>query len=1319
MFFLNEKYNRQRGIMFFFAFFFMAVSLKAGEFNLRINDVSGVDSPWPIIAGMPFPEGAIEDSSSIRIMSGSSEIPAQVDVTATWRDGSIRWALAGFTASPGGKYRVEYGTGVRREPYPHPLLIKGEPGGGFTVDTGAAVYRFEGDKLLPEDAWLISGNRRTQILRGAGNGAYLVDNLGRMARVSGAAAGIESEVLKEGPARFAVKRSGWYVTREGNKLAKAEIWLYFAQGSPSMKVTHTILFTEDTNRVWFKDYGLEFRTPYGPENVYCAKGNPGQEDTRKVAAEGKEIFLLQDVYPHFAEREYRAVIGSSSNGKDEVIEEFKTAGDWACGDYGSYTVTLVMPWLSERFPKEISFGRRGARGVFWSGRSGRELDFRGETLVNEYWQSWAEKARGTPGAEKLSAWPSNAQGAARTHDIWLLPRAGAYEEAAVKKSAVASARTPLAMADPEWLCKTGAMGFPMHHKDTQRFPEEEAVISEYWQRFIIPLKAFPFKGFISWGHFSLWYYDSVDGRIMGRFHVLSSSDPYGLRREPWLLYARSGERTYYEHAYMFSRFTGDWYMAHIDVPGKPGKEIGGLTYPSSAGRNLPFFWGDRTMDIRYLSLDCIDWLFEYYLTGDENARDLVKTVKEAFKARWHRSSRNYIKPLRTLIALSIMDWDEEINRMARELTHALIDMESQNALRDFGGYGPMYKDSRNARSFLEYYTETGDELAKEAFLKLMDQRYRFDRLYNQIGYKGYLGFVHEGAYRITGDERYRNIAEQTLRDALLHVGSHPLSSQLKGLPENPLQWEEMPYGVNLTMAQSFNPFMGLPVVLAMIAREGRSETVFPVAVKPMKAPQAGILFLHENGRDTRLSITLKTSKKDFSVPVVPYPASRKASPVSGIETVVEEMMPPGQYFLDKPEAYPRFYRTHHLSVKVPGETESGLYLMSFGKDDTFTLLDSTAAKAALYCPEGFWSVSVGEHSGSSPYGRLGEGMPLFFRVPEGLEKLSIFLGFSARIRREDGSTALEMSDENTGYISIPVEGREGIWSIEPFTLTFKGVCPPAFYRLLNIEPVVAFGSPSLLPETASKKNFTPVSPPVPPETQAPFSSGISGKAVRLSGEKTLTFPRGERLPRGGYSFFPLKTGTVEFWFRADRFTGEIPLLSNRESGLSFLRAPHIVLSHLYRRIGAGRQIYSVLQATFLQQQGLPSTGLNWGHYFAGGKWTHVAYTWDMAGENGERENSFAVFVDGEKKFSKSVPYGLKKPGDKQELQLSDKGDEIVLGPFDGSMDTLRISDSVRYAENFTPSKENPEVDENTRALFLFDGNLKGISAFSEEPAEAR
>ena len=1308
----EKKMKRACGLLFSIVFFLTGYSLQAGEFPLMVNDVSGLDSPWPIIASIPFAEGEIKDSSSIRIMSGGREVPSQVDVVATWRDGSIRWVLAGFTASPKGKYNVEYGAGVKRGEYPDPLRVTRQADGGFTVDTGAAVYQFDNNKMLPENGWLVSDERKTQILKDSGAGVYLVDNAGRMARISGTSAEINNEFLKEGPGRLAVKRSGWYVTDTGEKLARAEIWLYFSAGLPHIRVTHTLIFTEDTNKLWLRDYGLEFRTSGKPNDIYCAVGETGEE-VRKTVNTGDGVYLLQSEYPHFAEREYKATIGKLSGGQDSVVEEIKTAGDWAHGDYGTYGITLVMPWLAERYPKEISFEEKGARAVLWSGRSGKELDFRGKTLVKEYWQSWAEKAPGSPGVDKLSAFESNAQGSARTHDIWFLPHTGSYNEEIVKNTALAGSRQVLAIADPVWLCETEAMGYPMLHKDSKRFPEEEAVLSEYWQRFILPLKAFPYNGFIDWGDFPTWYYQAVGGRIMANFHILTYIDRYTSRREPWRLFARSGERTYYDHGHRFSRFSGDWYLIHESRKGDPSRKRGSFMSFSPRGGALPFVWGQTGNLYNGGDMGC--WLMEYYLTGDERSLELLKIIKESVKKYWKVESAipvNQSKVLRELVTLSTMDWDEDIMRMTREVAHSMFDLESQNGMKIFkDGYGPMYKDQRTCHNTVEYYLATKDELAKEAFLKLMDQLYRFDRRGSFGTYKNYSGFTGSLAYWMTDDERHRKLAEQGVRDAVHYIREHPISADLKNLPENPLDWKKMPDYLGIW--EWHNPFIGLPTALKLIAEKGWSGVATPLVVKPVQVPDAKIIFLHRSGIDTVLSIKMLT--RIGVKPEVPEVTSYgKGLRVEAIAQF-EKRMPRGPWFDKNPDVYPEYCDSYHAYVKIPSQTPGGLYLLSPGKNITFTLLDISTEKAALYCPKGFWSVSMGQHSGSLPYGRNAEGMPAFFRVPEGVEHLEIFLGSRSRIKRADGSVAVEMSDENTGKISIPVNEKIGIWSIEPDIRNIRGTTPPSFARLLNVEPIVAFGTSASLPDKTSGKPVFSSEPP-PLKNPVEFQDGLSGMGLRLSKDGFVRFNRGKKV-EDGYEYFPQNKGTVEFWFRVDRSTYEIPMNTGKQIDIPLLKSHQMIVSHRYKFLTRSGE--SMLRMQLLPaKSGIPATGFQTSCYLKGMEWVHMAFTWDVNKGEKSMEGNMCIYVNGQKKSFIAVSYGLTQFNKSMPFDLSDNGEDIIIGPFEGTMDMLRISDTVRYENDFQPST-NYGSDKNTRAFFQFDGNLKGESAFSKEPVEAK
>ena len=38
------------------------------SFQLHVNDVSGLGESWPMLTGLPFPEGELEDASQIRVV---------------------------------------------------------------------------------------------------------------------------------------------------------------------------------------------------------------------------------------------------------------------------------------------------------------------------------------------------------------------------------------------------------------------------------------------------------------------------------------------------------------------------------------------------------------------------------------------------------------------------------------------------------------------------------------------------------------------------------------------------------------------------------------------------------------------------------------------------------------------------------------------------------------------------------------------------------------------------------------------------------------------------------------------------------------------------------------------------------------------------------------------------------------------------------------------------------------------------------------------------------------------------------------------------
>ncbi|MCA1807959.1 MAG: hypothetical protein LC725_00590 [Lentisphaerae bacterium] len=944
----------------------------AGEFALNVNDVSGLDEPWPLVGGLPFPEGELRDAAQISIVDGDGrEVPAQIDVAATWRDGSIRWALAGFTASPQGDYRVAYGPGVSRTEPASPLTVQADEAGNVTVDTGAAVYKFVEGRLLPESGRM--GD--TVFLADSGDGAYLVDNKGRLSRVAGERSEIETEIVKQGPCRTVIYRTGWYVTDDGERVAKAKVWFYFAVDSPYVSVTHTLVLTENTNEWWIRDYGLQFNTPEPAAEVTFALSNPapfeeashdevskairerqdkdlGLEDfslmfsgmrgrewrTFQVKPGGDEVFMLQETYPHFFEREFRAVIGripAASAGLGEIEEinlgqhlnkfekQMQVAGDWADGRYSDYGLTVVMPWLAQRFPKEIAFGPEGTRVAFWSGRSGRSLDFRPATLVKEYWKRWAMAheagaAFSQEGAEKLAgiktgskaASPEaapNAEGAARTHEAWLLPHGNDADAESIKARATAAARPPLVMADPQWLTSTEAIGWPLHPKDTERFPKVEKVISDYWDGLFASNNNLSPTGFIEWGR-----QPPFGGH--NKHRRLGKIEDYYLRQNSWQLYARSGERHYYEYALRFNRFSGDYSVSHST--GGDGKIKGAYMYQY---RSSPIWWGyDHKMWARNVAGQSVKhWLIGHYLTGDEYSFHIADMMGNAYKEHWDGEVHGVeelgaFTTMGRLTDLYTMRWDEQFRKMAEAYFKSLIDLDNPTGRSEISQNGVFYKQHRDMYNMYMYYRWTGDERAKKALLKGLDYQYRFNRISPAFS-KNWSDLLYSEAYRWTGRPEYLRV--------------------VKHLADEARQGTSRPW-----ILGNWHILGSVPSGLSLLAEVNEDE-IGPYPLLETDEPRP-IIFTKRANDPVTMSIFVRMSSEvpeDAETIVRISPQEDENQAVKNVRVNVESMFP------TKYDGR-RDLRRRHVNLTIPAEAPAGQYTVRIPDTSHIVVLESNALK---------------------------------------------------------------------------------------------------------------------------------------------------------------------------------------------------------------------------------------------------------------------------------------------------------------------------------------------------------------------------------------
>ena len=598
---------------------------------LHSHSVKG-ETSWPISTGIPFPKGALLDSTKLRLVQeDGTSVLAQFTPRATWsRGGSLKWVGLDFVAAYRDgvphKYSVEFGPDVNRPALKGGLVVK-ETAQEIVIQRGEERFSFS-KQQTPE--------------RATHPDAYIVDH-------NGAAFSLwrdtkrRVELEERGPVRAVVRVEGDFISAKGKPLCRAVTRMFFYVGKPFVRYQHTIVVTCDTNKVQFRDMG--FRIPV--EDVSDVRFGADGETLSLTAGKGESLSLLQAAEKEFLLRRF-------AGGKGEVLSEGKAAAGWVQGLTGKRAVTVVLKDFVELFPKELEADRNGftihfwpAHGItrkrpltkknimqFWFCHQGDLLDFRFPKVDRDLLDSWnAEDMPTKPDfyAQDRAA-KSSAEGIGIMNEFLVSTRPAKQAEQGIADARMFQ-QDPHGLPDPAWLCGTEVFG-KMHHKDPEGHPETEASIQLPARAAARVEDARHNKGMFNYG----------DVRCSTSFYP--ARDNWGLRRHwnamhynfpmmLWLNYARSADPFWWRLCRATTR-----HMMSIDTVqcdtgnGKPaGAQYhckGWVHWASDYGI------GGHLSDLDYL-------VQAWYLGGDRRALDMfrrwLKSVKHPKKGildrRWH------------------------------------------------------------------------------------------------------------------------------------------------------------------------------------------------------------------------------------------------------------------------------------------------------------------------------------------------------------------------------------------------------------------------------------------------------------------------------------------------------------------------------------------------------------------------------------------------------------------------------------------------------------------------------------------------------------
>ena len=675
----------------------ISVAIDVPEGHLR-------DAVYPLTFGVPFPAGAVWDVGRLRLVDrDGNAIPSQSEVTGRWGpEGAVKWVRFDALVRPGAGLFVEVdpaapGSGGPPRPESKGLpgsgaatfepLVVTESGGDVVIDTGAARYVLGKG---PSPIKRIEMGGRTVATSDGTQGLYVVDQRGR----TGIASAEDESVVVEarGPVAASVRFEGFYRDNQGEPMARHITRIEAYAGQPWVKVIHTLILTNDTNRVWFRDIGWELAVAPGanPRALFAySRENPEGFIVHQLDSATPSAYVLQESHFRFGKGDNLfKVVKVSGAGEEAVLHRGEEMGDWAAlvGEAGGLLASVRES--ARQHPKEFDVHADRMIIRLFSGRAGEELDFRFETLEKKW-----NLGPLTPSVRNRLQ-TSNAVGWSKTHEMIVSPLpagAGGSDAAAVS---LLNSRPIYGHVDPYWVYETKAMG-PLHPKDAQRYPEAEALVDRvvsYWYN--LAHEAHGLYGFVD------YFSGPSFGGDLGRRYRLT----YGLRSDLWNVYARSGERWIREFAEGTNRAYPDNYLAHWPAVGK----VKGLYVQAEEGGKgeFPYYWEERTEPEISGSTNLNQFLYDYYLTGNRRAKDVIVQFADGLNLVWNpglvQSQWRVLMLLRVLMQTYSLTWDPVLRARAEATMAFFYDPESDTGLtKDRPYHSSTYKTQTDIRVLIE------------------------------------------------------------------------------------------------------------------------------------------------------------------------------------------------------------------------------------------------------------------------------------------------------------------------------------------------------------------------------------------------------------------------------------------------------------------------------------------------------------------------------------------------------------------------------------------------------------------------------------------
>lgn len=1248
---------------------------------LVVDWPSEAESAFPVYCGLAAPKGALATAGQIKVVAQDGRsVPVEVEPLARWTpDASLKWVGLHFLAR---KHETYHAVIEAAESKPETRLRVREEAESFVVETGAAT--FELPKRGPLIGKVFVG--KTLVARGGGACLSVTDHSGR----SGDEMQSDPPKIEYLGASYAVaRREGFLKTASGETLAKFVVRLEFFADSATVKLQHSFIVTEDTNKTQFAD--ISVRVP-------LAKGQPREallmvDDVwnRSLAAD-ESVYVAQTDFWHHGQKTSRREIRLGRLQVDEGSPQKPVSiGDWAAVQGDSGGVLIAMPHAAKLFPKEFEVTPDAIVAKLWSSRGGRLLDYRAAALVDHWGKEWVAK-RHPGGIAAMQAKETNGHGSARTHDLWLhFCEAGSVNE--LPTIGALCSQPPLCVQDPQWMRRTEALGF-IHPLDKQRFGKLEQFLHDAVQDYVVGAeRRWGDYGFLDYGAGMHTYdnYSSLPGDEMPRLNYRYADHMYHAPTALWQAYARSGDRMYFDYTAAHHRHLADFKFAHVAGKNRSlGSRVG-----LNGSEDNPHYWNgiEDTYGGGLLNghqgFDPEGFLLHRYLAGDRWSEETIVRSGEVFLQRFNfdalpqiGASSDGAQPFLLAAPLYLHTGDKRYLEALEKIRSRMIRLDTATGWADPDYFGAWEKYHIKIAGALMDWRATGNELTRRMLVERAFPIWLREVPPTDFGYMEQSGYFANFAYRMTGDVRYAELIEERFNRVLFEYfdaqGNRRNVSAIRGAPHR---------GGNHSFNFLETAYYGMDLLAATEGKRGR----FIEADTGPKCHPVEIHFSKERHEPLKFELRFNPGH-DLQVMWTPTGYGR---PVRDFNVGPVRWDSQVSYFTKDAPGFGGGY----AQLELGAETVEGEYRLL----NIPYVFGHNAKRLVLVARDGIVLRAIHD-----------QPPRWHFMIPAGKHG-AIYA--SKPITLDIGGKTIEFK----GGSWLPLDGTE---SDQIATLKTSGLVFVAFRG--GIPPVLAQHDAGLHFVPRAIQEEMPAREAAATENTAQggdYVEGVAGRALLLSGNRNLRISRGKKISNGIYEHINYRDGTLEFWIQPRWSTG----MSSESSEKFFLTSGFWPLT--LKRYGGDDEdpragnVFRFDAACSIKPPPsakpapypYPAQQLLNVSPVVQSRWHHVAVSWATDPKrgwisefyiDGQPSLGWARFDTGHGRFLEAENADKQFPPRPWPID-EPPGEFITLigNVLDAAVDELRISKVGRYPKPFSKLPQRKlDNDEDTLLLLRLDGS---------------